>query len=155
MQMEVQRRLHEQLEVQRHLQLRTEARGKYMQSILEKACQTLAGETMTSGSYKSINNQGIVDMGFVKDFGSSMNFPSLQDLHIYGEQVDHMQPHMDRSSSLEGFMTVNDSISLGKKRPSPYSCSSKNPLMWSSHDLRLQELGTAAATCQWLAAHDL
>ncbi|XP_022147849.1 myb family transcription factor APL-like isoform X5 [Momordica charantia] len=43
MQMEVQRRLHEQLEVQRHLQLRIEAQGKYMQSILEKACQTLAG----------------------------------------------------------------------------------------------------------------
>ncbi|CAI0440500.1 unnamed protein product [Linum tenue] len=42
MQMEVQRRLHEQLEVQRHLQLRIEAQGKYMQSMLEKACQTLA-----------------------------------------------------------------------------------------------------------------
>ncbi|XP_043688157.1 myb family transcription factor IPN2-like isoform X2 [Telopea speciosissima] len=148
MQMEVQRRLHEQLEVQRHLQLRIEAQGKYMQSILEKACQTLAGETMTSGSYKgSVNNQGIVEMGSVKDFGSSMNFPSLQDLHIYGEQVDHMQPHMARSlSSLEGFMTSNDSISLGKKRPSPYNGNSKNPLMWSSDDLRLQELGTAA-TC--------
>ncbi|KAK1417942.1 hypothetical protein QVD17_27078 [Tagetes erecta] len=44
MQIEVQRRLHEQLEVQRHLQLRIEAQGKYMQSILEKACQTLAGD---------------------------------------------------------------------------------------------------------------
>ncbi|KAF8014265.1 hypothetical protein BT93_H0185 [Corymbia citriodora subsp. variegata] len=40
-QMEVQRRLHEQLEVQRHLQLRIEAQGKYLQSILEKACKVL------------------------------------------------------------------------------------------------------------------
>ncbi|GLT52321.1 hypothetical protein SLA2020_256690 [Shorea laevis] len=40
-QMEVQRRLHEQLEVQRHLQLRIEAQGKYLQSILEKACKAL------------------------------------------------------------------------------------------------------------------
>ncbi|KAI6694002.1 hypothetical protein NL676_021712 [Syzygium grande] len=40
-QMEVQRRLHEQLEVQRHLQLRIEAQGKYLQSILEKACKLL------------------------------------------------------------------------------------------------------------------
>jgi hypothetical protein len=48
MQMEVQRRLHEQLEVQRHLQLRIEAQGKYLQSILEKARETLAGYNVGS-----------------------------------------------------------------------------------------------------------
>eukprot|EP01018_Ginkgo_biloba_P015601 Gb_13931 [translate_table: standard] len=48
MQMEVQRRLHEQLEVQRHLQLRIEAQGKYLQSILEKARETLAGHNLGS-----------------------------------------------------------------------------------------------------------
>ncbi|KAF3794561.1 Myb family transcription factor [Nymphaea thermarum] len=42
LQMEVQKRLHEQLEVQKHLQLRIEAQGKYLQSILEKARETLA-----------------------------------------------------------------------------------------------------------------
>ncbi|CAN6452736.1 unnamed protein product [Victoria cruziana] len=42
LQMEVQKRLHEQLEVQKHLQLRIEAQGKYLQSILEKARDTLA-----------------------------------------------------------------------------------------------------------------
>ncbi|MBA0632240.1 hypothetical protein Godav_001027 [Gossypium davidsonii] len=41
MQIEVQRRLHEQLEVQRHLQLRIEAQGKYLQSVLEKAQESL------------------------------------------------------------------------------------------------------------------
>ncbi|KAJ7566580.1 hypothetical protein O6H91_02G109500 [Diphasiastrum complanatum] len=41
MQMEVQRKLQEQLEVQRHLQLCMEAQGKYLQSILEKANETL------------------------------------------------------------------------------------------------------------------
>ncbi|OWM86512.1 protein PHR1-LIKE 2 [Punica granatum] len=40
-QMEVQRRLHEQLEVQRRLQLRIDTQGKYLQSILEKACKAL------------------------------------------------------------------------------------------------------------------
>ncbi|KAJ7252441.1 hypothetical protein O6H91_15G017900 [Diphasiastrum complanatum] len=49
MQMEVQRKLHEQLEVQRHLQLRIEAQGKYLQSILEKARETLARHTLGSG----------------------------------------------------------------------------------------------------------
>ncbi|KAA8527208.1 hypothetical protein F0562_008563 [Nyssa sinensis] len=152
MQMEVQRRLHEQLEVQRHLQLRIEAQGKYMQTILEKACQTLAGENMASGSYKSIGNQ---DIGAMKDFGSPLNFPSLQDLNIYGgtgEQPDP-QHNMDRSS-LDGFMPNNDNICLGKKRPSPYSTgtSGKSPLIWSD-DFRLQELGTAAS-CLGSQDHD-
>ncbi|KAL7145182.1 hypothetical protein ABFS83_07G063400 [Erythranthe nasuta] len=45
-QMEVQRRLHEQLEVQRHLEIRIEAQGKYLQSILEKACKALDEQTV-------------------------------------------------------------------------------------------------------------
>ncbi|OVA03928.1 SANT/Myb domain [Macleaya cordata] len=48
MQIEVQRRLHEQLEVQRHLQLRIEAQGKYLQSVLEKAQETLGRQNMGS-----------------------------------------------------------------------------------------------------------
>lgn len=47
-QMEVQRRLHDQLEVQRHLQLRIEAQGKYLQSILEKACKALNDQAVAS-----------------------------------------------------------------------------------------------------------
>lgn len=129
-------------QVQRHLQLRIEAQGKYMQTILEKACQTLAGENMASGSYKGIGNQGVPDMGAMKDFGSSLNFPSLQDLNIYGgEQLD-LQQSMDRS--LDGFIPNTDNICLGKKRPSPYSGSGKNPLIWSD-DLRMHELGTATS----------
>ncbi|KAL8209833.1 hypothetical protein R6Q57_006565 [Mikania cordata] len=115
MQIEVQRRLHEQLEVQRHLQLRIEAQGKYMQTILEKACQTLAGDqsmaaVAAAGGY---NNNGFgmnrnmsagtrdldepspghrgSPMLFpgdhmplaIKDVGS-LNFPSFQDLNLYG-----------------------------------------------------------------------
>lgn len=48
MQIEVQRRLHEQLEVQRHLQLRIEAQGKYLQSVLEKAQETLGKQNLGS-----------------------------------------------------------------------------------------------------------
>ncbi|KAK1292257.1 Myb family transcription factor APL [Acorus calamus] len=48
MQIEVQRRLHEQLEVQRHLQLRIEAQGKYLQSVLEKAQETLGQQNVGS-----------------------------------------------------------------------------------------------------------
>ncbi|BBG94253.1 Glucose-methanol-choline oxidoreductase family protein, partial [Prunus dulcis] len=41
LQMEVQRKLHEQIE--RHLQLRIEAQGKYLQTVLKKAQETLSG----------------------------------------------------------------------------------------------------------------
>ncbi|KAK8545818.1 hypothetical protein V6N13_067081 [Hibiscus sabdariffa] len=139
MQMEVQRRLHEQLEVQRHLQLRIEAQGKYMQSILEKACQTLAGENMAPGGYKGMGNHGVPDIGTMKDFGP-LNFPPFQDLNIYGNDQLDLQHNMDRPL-LDGFISNNDNTCLGKKRTSPYSGSGKSPLIWSD-ELRLQDLGT-------------
>ncbi|XP_074286620.1 myb family transcription factor IPN2 isoform X1 [Silene latifolia] len=155
MQMEVQRRLQEQLEVQRHLQMRIEAQGKYMQNILEKACQTLAGEanmTPASASYKGNNNihgnsSPIADHfgGSMKEFGPSpppMNFPSLQDLNIYGGDQLDVHQNMDRPS-FENFMQApNDNLPLGKKRPNLYNNNNngKCPLIWAD-DLRLQELG--------------
>ncbi|XP_026415460.1 myb family transcription factor APL-like isoform X1 [Papaver somniferum] len=168
MQMEVQRRLHEQLEVQRHLQLRIEAQGKYMQTILEKACQTLSGDSsLASGSsYKSradvssSNNQGgiICDMGgsSLKDFGGSSlnnNFPSLQDLNIYGgvdnhHRLDSMEQQNEKSSSFDAFFQSNnnsDNFLGNRKKPSTssYGSSSKNHLVWTEDDMRLQDLGSA------------
>ncbi|KAK4484952.1 hypothetical protein RD792_007557 [Penstemon davidsonii] len=149
MQMEVNRRLHEQLEVQRHLQLRIEAQGKYMQTILEKACQTLAGENMqqASGSYNNKPGTMGPEISGIKDFGppQPINFPSLQDLNIYGpNNNDQLDLHMDH-----GFIQSNDNF-LTKKRPNPYNNNSagKSPLIWAD-DLRLQELGTttAAGSC--------
>lgn len=143
MQKEVERRVHEQFEVQKHLQLRIEAQGKYMRTILEKACQTLSGENMASESYKNVGNQGVGDMSIMKDSGSPINFPSFHDLNLYGgEQLD-MQQHIERSSSIEAILP-GENICLGKKRPSPYNYNGKSPLMWDD-DFRLQELGTPAA----------
>lgn len=156
MQMEVQRRLHEQLEVQRHLQLRIEAQGKYMQTILEKACQTLGGEenmSLPTRTFKGIgNHQGglIPDISAAfKEFGTPpLTFSSFQDLNICGEHIDlHAQSSMgERSSSFDGFMNLSNTstdhnLSLGKKRASPYNTSNgKSPFMWSD-DFRLHELG--------------
>ncbi|KAL4365156.1 hypothetical protein AHAS_Ahas07G0077900 [Arachis hypogaea] len=140
MQIEVQRRLHEQLEVQKHLQLRIEAQGKYMQSILEKAYQTLATENMGAVAAAATNMKGIgggahgiPDMGVMKDYGSPLNFTSFQDLDMYGggggnDQIDLHQnlekPTLDGS----GFLPINEGLCLGgsnnnsnnKKRPNPY-----------------------------------
>ncbi|ONK65843.1 uncharacterized protein A4U43_C06F1540 [Asparagus officinalis] len=127
MQMEVQRRLHEQLEVQKHLQIRIEAQGKYMQSILEKACQTLSSENIASIGYKCIENQGVVDMGVNKDVESSMSFPLVQDLHIYSE------------NQIDDFFPTNETLCLGKKRSNPYGSNGKSPMDWAD-DLHIQEL---------------
>ncbi|KAH7521782.1 protein PHR1-LIKE 2 isoform X2 [Ziziphus jujuba] len=56
-QMEVQRRLHEQLEVQRRLQLRIEAQGKYLQSILEKACKALNDQAAMSAGLEAAREE--------------------------------------------------------------------------------------------------
>ncbi|WVZ01336.1 hypothetical protein V8G54_027405 [Vigna mungo] len=151
MQIEVQRRLHEQLEVQKHLQLRIEAQGKYMQSILEKAYQTLAGENMASAASNLkggiVPPQSIPDMGVLKEFGSPLGFSSFQDLeNIYGGDQIELQHNMEKPPLDHGFMSMNESLCLGKKRSNPYSGSGKSPLIWSD-DLRLQDLGGPASSC--------
>ncbi|KAF1866553.1 hypothetical protein Lal_00017936 [Lupinus albus] len=132
--------------VQKHLQLRIEAQGKYMQSILEKAYQTLAGENMASAATNMkcmVPQQSIPDMGVMKEFGSPLNFSSFQDLDIFGgDQID-LQPNMEKPP-LDGFMPINEDLCLGKKRSNPYIGSGKSPLIWSD-DLRLQDLGTASS----------
>ncbi|KAL5978772.1 hypothetical protein ACLOJK_029889 [Asimina triloba] len=131
------------LQVQKHLQLWIEAQSKYMQTILEKACQTLSGQNMAQGRYKCVGSQDTMDMGILKDMGSPLNFLSLQDLNIYGGGEE-----FEMQQQIEGNFPSNDhAITLGKKiRPSPYGYSSKSPLNWAD-DLRLQELGIAAGAC--------
>lgn len=138
MQMEVQRRLHEQLEVQKHLQMRIEAQGKYMQSILEKAYQSLSsGDAVNpAGGYKSLGSHaGVLDVCSIKDIGAaSMGFPSLQDLHLYGGgHLDLQQQH----APMESFFACSDVGgglgSLGKKRSGQYA-GGKSPMMWGDDD---------------------
>ncbi|CAL9241245.1 unnamed protein product [Arabidopsis halleri] len=148
MQMEVQRRLHEQLEVQRHLQLRIEAQGKYMQSILERACQTLAGENMAAATAAAA-----VGGGYKGNLGSSslsgavgppphpLSFPPFQDLNIYGNTTDQVLDHHNfHHQNIENHFTANNAadtnIYLGKKRPNPNFGNDlrKGLLMWSDQD---------------------
>lgn len=124
-----------------------------MQSILEKACN-LAGENMTMGSYNSStvsNQQGVGDMGLLNSMGSPMNtFPCMQDLNIYGNGVGDQQQVDQMHQNLDGLMNTNNDhhagSSLVKKMTDPnYNCDTgKNPIIWAD-DLRLQELGSAAA----------
>ncbi|KAM0874557.1 hypothetical protein ACQ4PT_037343 [Festuca glaucescens] len=133
MQMEVQRRLHEQLEVQKHLQMRVEAQGKYMQSILEKAYQTLASSDCATwpaaAGYRSL---GGTQASAVLDVGSSMSF---QDLTLYGGTSSHLdlQQHMEirPTMAMDSFLAFNESCIGAAGR----SCSTgKTPMIWGDGD---------------------
>uniref|UniRef100_A0A0A9EUD0 MYB-CC type transcription factor LHEQLE-containing domain-containing protein n=1 Tax=Arundo donax TaxID=35708 RepID=A0A0A9EUD0_ARUDO len=60
MQMEVQKRLHEQLEVQRQLQLRIEAQGRYLQMIIEEQ-QKFGGSVKASEDQKHSHSPPSLD----------------------------------------------------------------------------------------------
>ncbi|XP_010257718.1 PREDICTED: myb-related protein 2-like isoform X2 [Nelumbo nucifera] len=84
MQIEVQRRLHEQLEVQRHLQLRIEAQGKYLQSVLEKAQETLGRQNLGSAGLEAAKVQlsELVSKVSTECLNSTLSeLKELQDLH--------------------------------------------------------------------------
>ncbi|KAF8117670.1 hypothetical protein N665_0008s0026 [Sinapis alba] len=112
-QMEVQRKLHEQLEVQRRLQLRIEAQGKYLQSILEKACKAFddqaaaftgleaAREELSELAIKVSNNssQGTAVPPFFNS--TNMMMPSLSEL------ADHKNNITTTNCSVESSLTSN------------------------------------------------
>ncbi|KAG0620980.1 hypothetical protein M758_4G259500 [Ceratodon purpureus] len=92
LQMEVQQRLQEQLEVQRHLQLRIEAQGKYLQSILEKAKETLADHTSTSPVLKAAHEE-------LTELATKVNceprgMPSFESLNFPGLNPPELLPHI-------------------------------------------------------------
>ncbi|KAJ6815288.1 myb-related protein 2-like [Iris pallida] len=93
MQIEVQRRLHKQLEVQRHLQMRIEAQGKYLQSVLEKAQETLGKQSLESPGLEAAKVQlsGLVSKvshdSFSTRFHGMEETSSLHTLHGHTVQL--------------------------------------------------------------------
>ncbi|XP_072996162.1 myb-related protein 2-like [Typha latifolia] len=81
MQIEVQRQLHEQLEVQRHLQLRIEAQGKYLQSVLEKAQDTLAKQNFGSAGLEAAKLQLSDLVSKVSTECLQNTFPNFEETH--------------------------------------------------------------------------
>ncbi|CAN6447780.1 unnamed protein product [Victoria cruziana] len=155
-QMEVQRRLHEQLEVQRHLQLRIEAQGKYLQSILEKACRVLADQNMASTGLEAAR-QELSELA-IKVSGDCLNAPETANLASFSEiaAVCMDEKSINRQTqitdcSVDSCLTSNDSsgrvsaVGLqagGKKRTRPLYCDSES-LVWESD---------ARQDVQWMAS---
>eukprot|EP01018_Ginkgo_biloba_P030618 Gb_17429 [translate_table: standard] len=152
MQMEVQRRLHDQVEVQRHLQLRIEAQGKYMRSVLEKACQTLAGQTMASANIEA-RRQELCELAtkFSNECLSSPSaaphFPSLSEMPVLGG--DDNQIHRQRKltdCAVDSCLTSNESFGkiIGENLQSALYCDN-GPSAWENNvreDVKLQGLNS-------------
>ncbi|KAI3867120.1 hypothetical protein MKX03_026935 [Papaver bracteatum] len=172
MQIEVKRRLHEELVVQRHLHLRIEAQGKYMQIILEKACQTLIGGAHENASASpALNSNALHHMDGTRTAMMSSNNNKGAAIgtyiHIYGYGVqstvlgDNQQVALDddvggdqtmkqqmiwRSPSLN---EINVSL-LGKNYRGGSSSNQQPAFIWDD-DFRLQQqlhqsFGTSTAS---------
>ncbi|KAJ0248972.1 Protein PHR1-LIKE 2 [Hirschfeldia incana] len=134
-QMEVQRRLHEQLEhgqVQRRLQVRIEAQGKYLQSILEKACKAFdeqtamftgletAREELSDLAIKVSNSsQGATTVPYFDATKMmTMMMPSLSELEVAIDHKSNITTNCSVESSLTSNNTNGSSVSAAsmKKR---------------------------------------
>ncbi|XP_057978603.1 myb-related protein 2-like isoform X2 [Malania oleifera] len=99
MQIEVQRRLHEQLE--RHLQLRIEAQGKYLQTVLEKAQETLERQNLGTVGLEGAKVQlsELVSKVSTKCLNSA--FPGLKELSgLCPQRAQATQPNRSIDSCL-------------------------------------------------------
>ncbi|XP_047959234.1 myb-related protein 2-like isoform X1 [Salvia hispanica] len=115
MQIQVQRRLHEQLEVQRHLQLRIEAQGKYLQSVLEKAQETLGGQNMGTIGLEAAKVQ-------LSDLASKVStqclnaaFPQLSDLCLHPADCS-IDSCLTSSSTLRDQESYNNHVGFRQAR---------------------------------------
>ncbi|XP_024012527.1 myb-related protein 1 isoform X2 [Eutrema salsugineum] len=101
MQIEVQRRLHEQLE--RHLQLRIEAQGKYLQAILLKAQETLGRQNLGPEATKAQLSELVSKASAEYPDTSFLEPKQVQTL---GHQ--QMQTTYPQNSSLESCLTSSE-----------------------------------------------
>ncbi|WOK93650.1 Myb-related protein 2-like [Canna indica] len=106
MQIEVQRRLQEQLEVQRHLQLRIEAQGKYLQSVLEKAQETLGKQNLGSPGLEDAKVQLSELVSKVSNECFSNAFPGLEE--IPGLNPIQVHPTQLADCSVDSCLTTSE-----------------------------------------------
>ncbi|KAL1367691.1 hypothetical protein AAHE18_02G069200 [Arachis hypogaea] len=112
LQMVVQKQLHEQLEIQRNLQLRIEEQGRYLQMMFEKQCKP---ETeMFKASLSTAENPS----------GSSLD--AMQDVPAKSaSMVDNYKPGPDQA--IGSTKVVEGSVEIGGKHDSPKTQLSENP----------------------------
>ncbi|KAE8691251.1 Myb family transcription factor APL [Hibiscus syriacus] len=134
MQIEVQRRLHEQLEVQRHLQLRIEAQGKYLQSVLEKAQETLHRQNLGTVGLEAAKVQLSELVSKVSNQCLNSAFSDLKELQGLYRQSTQPTPANDCSAnsclvSCEGSLKDQELHENNGMCLRSYTTSHKDPLV--------------------------
>lgn len=117
-QMEVQQRLHEQLEVQRHVQLRIEAQGKYLQTILEKACKALNYTALESPELDTAREQ-LSELAIKNNCDGIVAVSSLPEVVMSFENrnASDMPARIGDCLTSNGSLVSPTSIGVLKKRP--------------------------------------
>ncbi|XP_006338935.2 uncharacterized protein [Solanum tuberosum] len=100
MQIEVQRRLHEQLE------LRIEAQGKYLQSVLEKAQETLGRQNMETVGLEAVKVQLSEFVSKASNQCLNSPFPDIKELSGFHSQ--HTQATQPTDRSIDSCLTSRD-----------------------------------------------
>lgn len=106
MQMEVKRRIEEEVEVERQVNQRIEAQGKYMESMLEKACETQEASLTKDYSTLFFNNTSPLPIIWFED-----HFPSSSSLDSTLNLSD-INPNFSLQDSLSS-ITKNRTVCLG------------------------------------------
>ncbi|KAA3468655.1 myb-related protein 2-like [Gossypium australe] len=89
--------------VQRHLQLRIEAQGKYLQSVLEKAQETLHGQNLGTVGLEAAKLQLSELVSKVSNQCLNSAFPDLKDLR--GLFCQQTQPNAPNDCSMDSCLT--------------------------------------------------
>ncbi|CAN4090906.1 unnamed protein product [Withania somnifera] len=128
-QMEVQRRLQEQLEVQRRLQLRIEAQGKYLQSILEKACKAFNSQSLESNGLE-VKREELSEfaMKVTNDCGGIISIPSLPEIASSFENKNACHVPARLGDRLLDDCLPSNAIGALKKRPRAFTNANGLPM---------------------------
>lgn len=137
--------------MQRHLQLRIEAQGKYLQSVLEKAQETLGGQNMGTIGIEAAKVQ-------LSDLASKVStqclnsaFPGMKQLSDLCQQQQQQKHTTD--CSIDSCLTsscdqelYNNLVGLkpvGFRQPSKENEISRQQIMMSDHQLRWRETNSS------------
>ncbi|XP_015902348.2 myb-related protein 2 isoform X1 [Ziziphus jujuba] len=165
MQIEVQRRLHEQLEVQRHLQLRIEAQGKYLQSVLEKAQETLGRQNLGTVGLEAAKVQLSELVSKVSTQCLNSAFAELKELQgVCPQQQTLLQTTQPPDCSMDSCLTCDGSTQKDQEfhnttsgmvpQLRPSNNDQINHINAEDHHLMLQKSGTHDQLPKWCHDHE-
>ncbi|MCH87271.1 myb family transcription factor APL, partial [Trifolium medium] len=109
MQMEVEKKLYEQIEVQKHLQRRIEAQGKYLQSVLTKAQEALCRHNSSPIGIRLTKDELSQLVTMVNNACPSSPFSELTETRGISLNCGKRKQNNETMCSLESSLTSSES----------------------------------------------